>query len=748
MKTRLCLLFLAMVGTAGCGDEEVSAPCGPESCPGGCCLDGECLEPSPGHCGTAGGECVDCLAGGRADECAGGACICGAAGSMCPDGLFCTASGCTEQCTPDCAGRCQGAPDGCGGTCETNECNGCCDAQKTCIGVGMQSDTACGSGGESCIDCTIGQATDSCSDGACVCAAAGSACPQGQSCTEGGCEGPCVPDCTGKCAGADDGCGGTCGGNDCNGCCNGTVCVSFGTQSDTLCGPGGSQCVDCTASGQICDHASHSCAQAVNDARFISQQVPSSMAPGQRVQVSLTFENTGTTTWTAAADYKLGAENPRDNRTWGTSRVTLQAGEQVRPGERKTFSFEVVAPAQPGTYDFQWRMLRELVEWFGEFSQNVSVDVGDISVCEQLRSLAGTDTDASGTIQQCIDSTPRGGILELPAGVYRIDHQIVVQSRAMVLRTEGKRSADPPCAPVNHDCAELRASTAFSDTVGILRVLASGSTVDHIVVNGNKLARHGTPSAAQCQAYQNIYGYNVQLGCDDCRFTNSVSRDALCGTCLEVSGTRARVVVSNSTVVGCGVHDREGLWSDGITVHDATDSRFTGNYLADNTDIDLIFGGCRNCDISGNTILHGHAFSSSSFAALMIHAWPTTSGNYQGTVVHDNTIDCGAQKQCGIGLYIGPDAWYDADTFGGSVHGNTVKNAQFGLLIDDAHDVEVYDNPVSGTKGLTKASCGWKTTYDYGIGRDSFNIDTSSDSIGAVYHQVDFDRCIPNWWNQ
>ncbi len=61
-------------------------------------------------------------------------------------------------------------------------------------------------------------------------------------------------------------------------------------------------------------------------------------------------------------------------------------------------------------------------------------------------------------------------------------------------------------------------------------------------------------------------------------------------------------------------------------------------------------------------------------------------------------------------------------TFVGSVHDNTVANAEMGVLIDDVHDMEVYDNPVSNPAPFTTASCGQKWTHAYAIGDRSANI--------------------------
>jgi PA14 domain-containing protein/purple acid phosphatase-like protein/Ig-like domain-containing protein len=112
-----------------------------------------------------------------------------------------------------------------------------------------------------------------------------------------------------------------------------------------------------------------------DNATFISQTVPSVMLAGGAYSVSITFQNTGNTTWTAANQYRLGSQNPTNNGTWGPGRVYLEASELVAPGAFKTFSFQVVAPSTPGSYNFQWQMLRELVNWFGAASTNITLGV-------------------------------------------------------------------------------------------------------------------------------------------------------------------------------------------------------------------------------------------------------------------------------------------------------------------------------------------------------------------------------------
>lgn len=120
-----------------------------------------------------------------------------------------------------------------------------------------------------------------------------------------------------------------------------------------------------------------------NDAQFVSQQgVPATMAPGETASVSVTMKNTGTTTWTQGALYKLGSVN--DNMDFGTNRVLMEATDNIAPGQNKTFTFDITAPTTPGTYNFQWKMVQDLVEWFGDKSQNVSVTVSDGPVVNDL----------------------------------------------------------------------------------------------------------------------------------------------------------------------------------------------------------------------------------------------------------------------------------------------------------------------------------------------------------------------------
>ncbi|GEM_PF-759423 len=110
----------------------------------------------------------------------------------------------------------------------------------------------------------------------------------------------------------------------------------------------------------------------MNDSRFIIQNAPVTMVAGQRYNVSVTFRNTGASTWTAANGYKLVSQAPLNNLNWGLNEVPLPSS--VAPGADATFSFTVTAPATPGRYRFDWRVTQGAAG-FGGFTPGLEVTV-------------------------------------------------------------------------------------------------------------------------------------------------------------------------------------------------------------------------------------------------------------------------------------------------------------------------------------------------------------------------------------
>lgn len=99
--------------------------------------------------------------------------------------------------------------------------------------------------------------------------------------------------------------------------------------------------------------------------------------PSQTYQVFVTMRNTGTTTWSTGAGYKLGSQNPAGNGTWGITRAPLP--NSVSPDQSVTIQFGARKPAgfPPDFFNFQWQMVQDGgVGYFGEKTQNGIVSAG------------------------------------------------------------------------------------------------------------------------------------------------------------------------------------------------------------------------------------------------------------------------------------------------------------------------------------------------------------------------------------
>jgi len=101
----------------------------------------------------------------------------------------------------------------------------------------------------------------------------------------------------------------------------------------------------------------------VDNSSCVSIVAPASVTANQNFSATVTMLNTGNTTWDPATNYRLGSQDPRDNSTWGLGRVFLNS--PVTAGNSVAITVNATAPATPGTYAFDWKMLQESVQWFG-----------------------------------------------------------------------------------------------------------------------------------------------------------------------------------------------------------------------------------------------------------------------------------------------------------------------------------------------------------------------------------------------
>jgi hypothetical protein len=477
---------------------------------------------------------------------------------------------------------------------------------------------------------------------------------------------------------------------------------------------------------------------------FVEEDAPSSVAAGATVSASVTFANCSGATWTAAeagasSGVKIGFAAPRDGLTWGVSRVALPS--DVPHGMRVTIPLSLRAPADVGDAPYQWSVVDEGVAWLDAASPRRVVHVlggpgappaatppsspptsPSVTLCPGVDADASGSAPASAAIQRCVDAASPGDVLELPPGTYRVTSEISL-TKPLTIRTAGASGHPMGClgsgAPA---CAILRADTNLAVTRGFLRIAGTSDvTLDHVALDGNRSARLGSTAAAQCAAGNTGPGFNASSsGCTHCALVGTASINALCGSGFEWKG-------DDLLVAGClfrdnGDHDRATMWADGLTLLQSDRARVDGNLFADNSDVDLICGGANGGTFTNNHVVHSRQ---GAFAGLMLDNFDgTTSGDFRGAVVSNNTVDCGA-RLCDFAVELGPHPWYlSANTLGGTVSGNTVSGGKIGINVEGAgtpsEPIVVTGNTVAPSPSSAQFSCGTRTTTTFNVSPDSF----------------------------
>lgn len=135
-----------------------------------------------------------------------------------------------------------------------------------------------------------------------------------------------------------------------------------------------------------------------DDARVVSHTLPAAMDCGQTVQAQVTLENTGATTWSREAMYRVGAVNGEDTLA-AQPRERLPRDTPIAPGESHTFTVELTAPAQEGAHTTAWQMVISGGTWFGEVARQrveVTCPTSGEPPPPQLDQVVWLHTDVSG----------------------------------------------------------------------------------------------------------------------------------------------------------------------------------------------------------------------------------------------------------------------------------------------------------------------------------------------------------------
>jgi hypothetical protein len=312
-------------------------------------------------------------------------------------------------------------------------------------------------------------------------------------------------------------------------------------------------------------------------------------------------------------------------------------------------------------------------------------------------------------LQACIDNAPPNTAVEIPRGIYHFDRQVVI-SKPITLRTEGSAAGRVTCQSGPDSCARLVAAEGLFDDHGLLLVLkTSNVTLEHIVIDGNRLARLSAPAGAACRAGRNMMGVNATVaGCVKCALRDFVSMNALCGSGMLWTGAQA--TIERSDFRGNGQPGTPGLWADGLTALYAPDSLIVNNRFIDNSDVALILGYGARTRVEDNDIIQRER---DLFAGIMLDNFTSDdlseAGDFRGALVTDNIVDCRPQF-CVFGIQLGPRPWFPGvNIVGGTISENQIHGAKVGINVDGAGTAEapvkIFSNRVTDVPRGVFANC-------------------------------------------
>jgi hypothetical protein len=337
----------------------------------------------------------------------------------------------------------------------------------------------------------------------------------------------------------------------------------------------------------------------------------------------------------------------------------------------------------------------------------------------QTAALNGV-VDTTAAVQACIDQTPAGGTLALPAGIYGVASQITI-NKNIIVTTQGYAMNDASICGLNTNaCATFFALPACCSVYGIVVVNAPGAVLNHIIIDGNRANRAGTPAWTDCVslAYNRYTAMNAYVMAANVTFEYSASVNALCASALIWQGDQCDI--KNAYIAGNGDHPTRV--SDGITMLQCQSGSVKGVTFVDNTDVNFIMGCGTGTTVDTLTITMS---AQQSYAGVMLDNFDgSTCGDYQNMSISNVAIDCAAQ-QCDFGANFGPHAWYaSANIVGGAASNFNVQGAKQGINCGGAGVVDaplsLTDMTVGAVPAAALFNCGAHATSQLNIETGSY----------------------------
>ncbi len=303
-------------------------------------------------------------------------------------------------------------------------------------------------------------------------------------------------------------------------------------------------------------------------------------------------------------------------------------------------------------------------------------------------------------LQACLDA---GGVVELEPG---LPGYILRKGLRLRKSQTQLRSSRPPQRARLLAHPELFAPMlAVGDDV-------SDYSLSHLIFDGNvgnRLRRR------ECKGYRD-FGTNLQPRGSAFALRHVDSIHAMCGSACEVAGSDYEIEncrFENNGFSKDQAPETPEPWADGLTLLRCDQGRVRGNFFKDNTDINIVVGGGRDCRIEGNRIEQSAVYGFAGLHVFNFTGGNSGNGDHSGSVYRDNTI-VSARDRLAFGIVVGPHPWFmnlnvrDA----GTIENNEVSGAVVGLAVDGIAAGVVRGNRISGSQG-TRAFMRCRKSAEY-----------------------------------
>jgi parallel beta-helix repeat protein len=237
------------------------------------------------------------------------------------------------------------------------------------------------------------------------------------------------------------------------------------------------------------------------------------------------------------------------------------------------------------------------------------------------------------------------------------------------------------------------------------------------------------------------------------------SHDPRGWSCLHIAEgpfTCNGAIVQNNDIGPCG-SDAFQQWADGISVS-CLNATVRNNMIQDPTDGGIVVFGSPGTQVYNNTIW---VLNSTLLGGINMVDYLPWSGNFTGTVVHDNTILGGyatsSQEEDGkginygdaiikIGIAVGPKTWFgdeygNNDSINGLVENNRFSGAfSYGIAVSSANNFTIQGNVMFGNTSFIGARGPNCSTTDVVPTPGPFIVDlnsTTSSSLQSSFVPID-----------